>query len=147
MNDLNNFDAYIKGKVEEILILKRHIQMLEGEKCQLEGNIRSAKHELENISNDFGEELYRLHLEDGVVFPMDYGNFKVSSKLNHKTKIKVENEQEIPEMYKKEQIITKLDKQMMKKDLKAGLNVPGVGYEDDYYTVNIKVTAESMADI
>ena len=131
MNDkLRNYYFYIEQLKGEAETLKNHAAKISAKKRAIENNIARLKNYVAS-----GLHLYGEQNKGGNMF-YKHELFKVTA--TRSSRLKITNEADIPEHYKRQVYTVKIDNAQIKKDIKNGANVEGAIIDDSEFNVNFR---------
>jgi hypothetical protein len=112
-----NLAKHIQDTEYEVIAIKTAIDDFKKKKQYLENHIESCKNYILNSMSR--AEIKKISSPDKSLF-----NFKISTRLNQPA-LDIIDEKLIPENYYKTEVITSINKAMIRSDLKEGIEVPG----------------------
>ena len=127
---LQNYYFYIEQLKGEAETLKNHAAKISAKKRAIENNIKRLKNYVAA-----GLQLYGEKNKGGNMF-YKHELFKVTATPS--SRLKITNEELIPDEYKWQEWQTKIDNAKIKKDIKNGFHVDGAFIDDSQINVNFR---------
>ena len=124
---------------DKALSIAKLVENLNGDTSTIDAEIKRLQARKTSITNK------QKHLRDYLLFNMqesgitkiDCPLFKISLRKGME-KVVIDNEMQIPDEFAKVEVVTKIDKNEVKKHLKAGVEIPGARLERGETTLLIK---------